>query len=107
MSKMAQKLSPLDPIANASIGGGGARGLVDPTAGVVQEKKDQKAAAAQIIPTVQTATPATRARDMETREAKLLQRARAGGATRTENEADLLGYTPGVKRKTASRTLLG
>jgi len=42
-----------------------------------------------------------------TREAFLLQQAQAGGATKTENEADLLGYTPGTKRKTASRTLLG
>ena len=51
--------------------------------------------------------PVARAKDMETREAFLLQQAQAGGATKTENEADLLGYTPGTKRKTASRTLLG
>jgi len=54
-------------------------------------------------------TPAERARshELETREAQLLAQARAGGAVRPENEADLLGSAPQTKRRRASRQLLG
>lgn len=47
-----------------------------------------------------------RAADFATREQVVGQRAAAAGATRSDNDADLLGYvTP--KRRAASRLLLG
>lgn len=44
--------------------------------------------------------------EFATREASVQRQAVAAGAQRSENEADLLGYSP-PKRKTASRMLLG
>lgn len=44
--------------------------------------------------------------DFKTREDAIQRAAIAAGATRSENDADLLGYTP-VKRRSASRSLLG
>jgi len=41
------------------------------------------------------------------RDAILTSQARAAGAVRTENEADLLGSGPPTKRRAASRRLLG
>lgn len=55
----------------------------------------------------QAAREAAQAKEADTREAMLKQQAAAGGAVRSENEADLLGYSPVAKRRTASRTLLG
>ncbi len=53
---------------------------------------------------------ANRVKEFATREAKLVARARAGGAVRGENDADLLGLDIDAnrpKRRSASRTLLG
>jgi hypothetical protein len=47
-----------------------------------------------------------RAEDFETREQALGQQARAAGATRLENDADLLGYVL-PRRKGVQRTLGG
>lgn len=44
--------------------------------------------------------------EFATRDAIVKRQAVAAGAQRSENEADLLGYSP-PKRKTASRMLLG
>lgn len=44
--------------------------------------------------------------EFATREAAVQRQAAAAGAQRSENEADLLGYTP-ARRRSAARTLLG
>lgn len=62
---------------------------------------------AQLAIANQAPTPEERGKQMETREAELIERQRAAGAIDTENEADLLGYNPKPKRRSASRTLLG
>lgn len=49
---------------------------------------------------------AARGEAFETRSQALGQQARAAGATRTDNEADLLGFTA-PRRKGAVRALLG
>lgn len=41
------------------------------------------------------------------RDESMSRAAQAAGATRSENDADLLGFTPTAKRRSASRTLLG
>lgn len=46
------------------------------------------------------------ATEFATRESMVQRRAVAAGAQRSDNEADLLGYSP-TKRKAASRALLG
>jgi hypothetical protein len=50
--------------------------------------------------------PAERSKDFDLREQSLGQRASAAGAVRSDNEADLLGYTPPRKRS-VSREILG
>ena len=47
-----------------------------------------------------------RAQAFETRAQAITQQARAAGATRTDNDADLLGFTV-PKRKGAARAVLG
>lgn len=50
----------------------------------------------------------SRSTDIETRRQNRGRAAAAAGATRSDNEVDLLGYTPsGPKRKSASRQILG
>ena len=81
-------------------------GKVDPASGYFMDKARaggggmDKGAAGDLAP------KEDRSKEFETREAMLLAQAQAGGAQRTPNEADLLGYTGGV-RKRAARTLLG
>lgn len=41
------------------------------------------------------------------RDQSISRTAQAAGAQRNENDADLLGFTPSAKRRSASRTLLG
>lgn len=55
-------------------------------------------------PTPEAMVPKTEA--IAQREQAMGQRAAAAGAMRSENEADLLGYTP-AKRRSAARTILG
>lgn len=60
-------------------------------------------------PPAATPTPEAMAQKTEAiaqREQAMGQRAAAAGAMRSENEADLLGYTP-AKRRSAARTILG
>ena len=62
------------------------------------------AAAAELGPS--NARIENRARAFETRAQAITQQARAAGATRTDNDADLLGFTV-PKRKGAARAVLG
>lgn len=48
-----------------------------------------------------------RTADFATLDQQMGQRAAGAGAVRNENQADVLGYAPPAKRRTASRTLLG
>lgn len=48
-----------------------------------------------------------RVSDFATLDQQMGQRAAGAGAVRNENQADVLGYAPPAKRRTASRTLLG
>lgn len=65
-------------------------------------------AAKAIAPEAGPANPTIEARtgDVALREQSLGQRAAAAGATRSGNDADLLGYAL-PKKRTASRTILG
>lgn len=67
---------------------------------------DQDAAAA--LPKRGAGDPeiAKRTEQFETRDTLMKQRASAAGATRSENEADLLGYGGPKKKATASRKRL-
>ena len=50
--------------------------------------------------------PESATRGFEVRKSLLAKQADAAGSTRSENEADILGYAPSKKRS-VSRTLLG
>lgn len=63
------------------------------------------------VPEAQPAAPRTkeveiRANEFDSREQLLGQRATAAGATRSDNEADLLGFSV-PKKKSAARSILG
>lgn len=86
-----------------SAGGGLIGKIVDPlgilSAGGDKPKKDSEAA---------PANPAIEARgtDFAARERTIDQRASAAGATRSDNDADLLGYVL-PKKRSAGREILG
>jgi hypothetical protein len=50
---------------------------------------------------------ANRTAEFATREANIKRQATAAGAQRSENDADLLGYTPARRKSAAARHLLG
>lgn len=50
---------------------------------------------------------AARGHDFETRKQAVKEQARAAGAARTDNDADLLGYSPRRKRAGQARAMLG
>jgi hypothetical protein len=50
---------------------------------------------------------ANRTAEFATREASIKRQAVAAGAQRSENDADLLGYTPARRKSAAARHLLG
>lgn len=93
------------------LGGGGGGGDGGAAAAEARRKAEEKAAAdreAKAKADAEARQAAEHAKGLATRESMLLQQARAGGATRSENEADVLQYRPAsVKRRSASRTLLG
>lgn len=68
------------------------------------EPGGEGAAAAELAPKNERIE--NRAQAFETRAQKMGAQARAAGATRTDNEADLLGFTV-PKRKGAARAILG
>jgi len=104
VSKQIKKVAPLDPITNMAVNSKGAGEALDPKTAFVPEGSGGYGKGE---PPVEAPTPAARASDMLTREATLMSRARAGGISRSSSDADLLGYTPQTKRRTASRMLLG
>jgi hypothetical protein len=73
-----------------------------------QTAKDTAAKGEQARKDAEARAAAEKAKGLGAREAKLRQQAHAGGASRGENEADILQYQPvGAKRRSASRMLLG
>lgn len=72
-------------------------------------KTPDSAPAAAAGPAAPAAEVASRSADLTNKAAVLSDQARAAGATRSENQADLLGNanSSGTKRKDASKTLLG
>ena len=59
-----------------------------------------------LAPTPTPEAKATKVQDVALREQSIGQRAAAAGATRSDNEADLLGYAL-PKKRTAGRAILG
>lgn len=94
--------------------GGAVKAFVDPL-GIITKPETKKAEEPAAAAPAPVAAPAAgpqnpdiqaRSADFARREQQIGQRAVAAGVTRSDNEADLLGYqTP--KRKSASRMILG
>lgn len=97
MSKAAAGVKMLNPFSliakavfpDAKSGGGGGGGDAAPAASDTRRTDEELSS------------------QVATRDAILTSQARAAGAVRTENEADLLGSGPPTKRRAASRRLLG
>ena len=83
--------------------------VLDPLGVTKKPDAAPAAAAAPAGPAAPAAEVASRSADLTNKAAVLSSQARAAGATRNLNQADLLGNanSSGTKRKDASKTLLG
>lgn len=88
-----------DAPAPAPAADAGATGAKEGALGATDKAKSEEKGPAD-------AAIAARTKDFETRAQAMGQRAAAAGVTRSDNEADLLGYAA-PKRKSASRSILG
>ncbi len=85
--------------------GASAMKILDPIGAMLhggdKKEADKPAEAPAAAPAIEARSP-----DFEVRKQDIGQRAASAGAARSENDADLLGYTPPRKRN-VSREILG